>query len=92
MIHRQGRSASRRPEHRPEPIRASGHDRRSYTTGWDTIDAEFILPCHLPRKKRITDNADLGYFLPDNQGTLRDNFYDPIFDDLWERLHAIESR
>jgi hypothetical protein len=39
MIHRQGRSASRRPEHRPEPIRASGHDRRSYTTGWDTIIA-----------------------------------------------------
>lgn len=55
-------------------------------------EAQIVLAKHLPRKTSITDNADLGYFLPDNQGTLRDNFYDPIFDDLWERLHATESR
>ena len=37
MIHRPSRGASRRHEVRPGPASRSGHDRRSYTTGWDAI-------------------------------------------------------
>ena len=37
MIHRPSRGASRRHEERPELASRSGHDRRSYTTGWDAI-------------------------------------------------------
>jgi hypothetical protein len=37
MIHRPGRAASRPRDGQPEPASSSGHDRRSYTTGWDAI-------------------------------------------------------
>src|SRR5262245_31387061 len=38
MIHRPGRAAFRPRDGQPEPPSSSGHDRRSYTTGGDTID------------------------------------------------------
>jgi hypothetical protein len=37
MIHRPSQGASQRLEPQPEPASSSGHERRSYTTAWDTI-------------------------------------------------------
>ena len=43
---------------------------------------------HLPRKAGIRSNLDLGYFINDH-GLYKDQFYDAIFDELWERIHAM---
>ena len=41
---------------------------------------------NLPRKTQVTSEDDLGYFLSDNVGPLKDRFYDAIFDELWKRI------
>ena len=45
-----------------------------------------VLRHHLPRKAAITNSSDLGYFLSDDKGPLSERFYDPIFDELWDRI------
>jgi hypothetical protein len=42
MIHRPSRGASQRLEPQPEPASSSGHERRSYTTAWDTIERDHL--------------------------------------------------
>lgn len=51
-------------------------------------EAEPFVPQNLPRKKIINDSDDIGYFLNDSVGPLRERFYDAIFDELWERIHG----
>ncbi len=48
----------------------------------------YVVPQTLPRKAQITQEDDLGYFLRDAQGPLRDRFYDAIFDELWTRINS----
>lgn len=44
---------------------------------------------HIPHRSGIANSDDLGYFLPDSGGgTLAENFYNPIFDELWSRMHS----
>jgi cellulose biosynthesis protein BcsQ len=49
-------------------------------------DQDFRITQNIPRKKQVTDSNDLGYFLSDAQGPLRDRFYDAAFDELWTRI------
>jgi len=53
--------------------------------------ADVFIAQNLPRKKQITDGDDLGYFLRDDVGPLKDRFYDAIFDELWMRMHPSGS-
>lgn len=55
-------------------------------------DEAHVIQQNLPRKSSVTRDDDLGYFLNDNAGTLRDNFYDPIFDELWSRIFSPQNR
>jgi chromosome partitioning protein len=41
---------------------------------------------HLPIKNAVQNYDDLGYFLADDQGPLSERFYNPIFDELWDRI------
>ena len=42
---------------------------------------------NIPVKAAITNSDDLGYFLTDSSGQrLRDEFYDRVFDELWQRI------
>jgi hypothetical protein len=42
---------------------------------------------NIPRKKQVTDNNDLGYFLKDAQNSrLSELFYDAVFNELWTRI------
>jgi hypothetical protein len=47
---------------------------------------DYFVPQHLPIKAQVQNNDDLGYFLGDDHGPLKDRFYDPIFDELWNRI------
>lgn len=49
-------------------------------------EADLLISRNLPRKTQVTENDDLGYFLRDSQGTLRERIYNPIFDELWTRI------
>ena len=49
-------------------------------------EKEWMVKQNLPRKKQVTDQNDLGYFLSDGTGLLRERFYDAIFDELWENI------
>jgi chromosome partitioning protein len=40
----------------------------------------------LPRKVQVTNQDDLGYFLSDSNGSLAEQFYDPLFDKLWTQI------
>jgi hypothetical protein len=44
MIHRPARAAFRPRDGQPEPSSSSGHDRRSYTSGWDAISTRRRWP------------------------------------------------
>lgn len=46
-----------------------------------------VLQQNIPRRAAVTNNDDLGYFLSDNNGPLN-RFYDPAFDEIWQRLHS----
>jgi chromosome partitioning protein len=46
----------------------------------------YFVAQHLPIKSQVQNDDDLGYFLKDGQGSLKDRFYDPIFDELWGRI------
>lgn len=50
------------------------------------IDHDYRIPQNVPRKKQITDNNDLGYFLSDNGGALSEHFYNAAFSELWTRI------
>jgi cellulose biosynthesis protein BcsQ len=54
--------------------------------GIQQSEVENLLTPNLPRKVQVTNEDDLGYFLADNNGPLSTQFYDPIFDKLWERI------
>ncbi len=47
---------------------------------------EYFVAQHLPIKTQVQNDDDLGYFLSDNEARLKDRFYDPIFDELWNRI------
>jgi len=49
-------------------------------------DESCMIEQNLPRKTQVTDQDDLGYFLRDSEGPLRDRFYDAIFNELWKRI------
>ncbi len=49
-------------------------------------DRDYRIAQNVPRKKQITDNDDLGYFLIDGVGPLRERFYDGVFNELWTRI------
>jgi len=40
----------------------------------------------IPRRVQVTNEADLAYFLSDNNGSLASQFYNPIFNKLWTRI------
>ncbi|MBY0227009.1 MAG: ParA family protein [Hyphomicrobium sp.] len=40
----------------------------------------------IPRKVQVTNEADLAYFLSDNNGPLASQFYNPLFNKLWTRI------
>lgn len=69
------------------PVEAQVRDRIiSLTTGILEDGDCGVLADHLPRKAQVTNNDDLGYFLRDGEGPLAAQFYDPIFDELWNRV------
>ena len=49
-------------------------------------DRDYRIRQNVPRKKQVTDSDDLGYFLRDGEGPLRERFYDVAFDQLWTRI------
>lgn len=49
-------------------------------------DQEFRVTQNVPRKKQVTDNNDLGYFLSDDEGPLSERFYNAVFAELWTRI------
>ena len=49
-------------------------------------DSEYFVAQNLPIKSQVQNEDDLGYFLSDDQGPLKNRFYDPIFDELWKRI------
>jgi chromosome partitioning protein len=59
-------------------------------TAQDILGAsiEYVVQQNIPRKATVTSSDDIGYFLSDSEGTLRDRFYDAVFDDLWKRIMA----
>src|SRR5262245_17113242 len=75
MIHRPGRAAFPPRDGQPEPTSSSGHDRRSYTTGWDTIPPAaltFRIHClttsrfrHFTPPQSATDTATSATYLTD---------------------------
>ncbi len=46
----------------------------------------YFVAQQLPIKSVVRNEDDLGYFLRDDIGPLKDRFYDPIFDELWNRI------
>jgi len=44
----------------------------------------------IPRRVQVTNEADLAYFLSDNNGSLASQFYNPIFNKLWTRITGQE--
>lgn len=50
------------------------------------LGADCFVAQSLPIKAQVTNEDDLGYFLSDDVGPLRDRFYDSIFNELWTRI------
>ena len=53
---------------------------------------DYFVAQHLPIKSPVQNDDDLGYFLRDDQGSLRERFYDPIFDELWDRIMSSQNQ
>jgi chromosome partitioning protein len=53
---------------------------------------EYFTAQHIPIRAEIQNQDDLGYFLSDANGPLRVNFYDPIFDELWNRIMSLPNQ
>lgn len=53
----------------------------------EKLGRTFVCKGHLPKKACITNSDDLGYFTEDKEGSLSTEFYDPIFDELWETIY-----
>lgn len=48
--------------------------------------ANHLVVGHIPRKAQVTNADDLGYFLSDSDGPLRERFYNSVFNELWTRI------
>lgn len=46
------------------------------------------LAHNIPRRAQITNEEDLGYFLIEKEGEPLSRFYDPAFDEIWQRMHS----
>ena len=47
-----------------------------------------VLEHNIPRRAQITNEEDLGYFLIEKEGGPLSRFYDPAFDEIWQRMHG----